>query len=1054
VLVVIGQISLITFCALAFCIYVGWGASGIALPRMLRPHAALLTPIVGYAIACWIGFMGVSTVLNLKWSLIITLLLATILNIWAWKQGLRPRPKIWLREWALFALLLVTLVVGVAPLLQYGYITVIGQGWDTESYLPMAQHMIDYPLSQFQQAPASSLRELTSNPPIIGVTLAFPVFQGFLMLLSQQTALMTFAPLQAFLRMLGILGIYIWLRATMGLGRRTALIGSAGASAGSLMLWISYFNFGMQMSAWPLLAAALTIGIATVEALASAPALSDNSQRRALIGQLILGAIVLAALPVAYYPALTIWIPMAAGLGAALVIEAFIRKAHPFRIIIAGLVLGAATALFGLITIFDYFEGFSFRYSIPAQHVGPERYIAPVETVGLAAFRLPDFGAQLPSIVLNIALAIMVVVSIIGLLLPRIKNRTEPENSAAIDKGWFALRWFLVVAGVLAYLIWLRASKSYPYAYMKGSSYAGFVAWGLFAFGLHMLALRLKRPQRWGLLLVAAIPLCIAIWSQVYTIRDHWRGPAIFGRDISAFDQAAQMIPQGSQVLLTSDSAFTGPISGQLMSSLYGNTILGHISTAYTSHDYWPAGQTPDYVVLAAKEDPWPLDYGAEEIWRSNSNAIFKLPSDTQILLGRSAIYSSAPPISRSSPGQLAIWRRGGENLSSTEFSIAVGDQLSFDQSAQGQTRLRSVQLRLASLQAQSLTLSYGEQSQQLELGAGVNEIQVAMQAPDVLRLNSENPVSLIDVVAQAASEPSPATVSLNQQQIAWSAYSQQDGPISTLVIDNANPGNNAVRMELLVVKDTFNEYSNALRTLAVLPNNSRWELQFDLAASATQAMVNGEPTPLLDLSATQPRNDTYFGMLVFYNGDEIVQQLPVFTLNVDGWQVVEFNPVHYSTEVLDLRKPSQLPINQRLLLDHTLSNEEAGLHLNGVYLQYAQPEPGAPRDTAISKQQALNVQLYWQGQASAAPLMVSVQLLDAEDRKWAQWDGVIGGDWMPIMQWQNDQRVRQDLPLSLDPETPAGNYRVLLVAYDATNGQPVPLAGQQAVSLGEIAIR
>src|SRR5690606_29385394 len=137
-------------CALAFCIYVGWGASGIALPRMLRPHAALLTPIVGYAIACWIGFMGVSTVLNLKWSLIITLLLATILNIWAWKKGLRPRPKIWLREWALFALLLVTLVVGVAPLLQYGYITVIGQGWDTESYLPMAQHMIDYPLSQFQ----------------------------------------------------------------------------------------------------------------------------------------------------------------------------------------------------------------------------------------------------------------------------------------------------------------------------------------------------------------------------------------------------------------------------------------------------------------------------------------------------------------------------------------------------------------------------------------------------------------------------------------------------------------------------------------------------------------------------------------------------------------------------------------------------------------------------------------------------------------------------------------------------------------------------------------
>src|SRR5690606_29132285 len=110
--------------------------------------------------------------------------------------------------------LFITLVVGIAPILQYSYLTVIGQGWDTESYLPMAQHMIDYPLSRFSEAPPSSLRELTSNPPIIGVTLAFPVFQGFLMLISQYSALLTFAPLQAFLRMLGILGIYIWLRAT------------------------------------------------------------------------------------------------------------------------------------------------------------------------------------------------------------------------------------------------------------------------------------------------------------------------------------------------------------------------------------------------------------------------------------------------------------------------------------------------------------------------------------------------------------------------------------------------------------------------------------------------------------------------------------------------------------------------------------------------------------------------------------------------------------------------------------------------------------------------
>jgi hypothetical protein len=341
-------------------------------------------------------------VLDLRWSLALLLVVATALNILAWRRGARPSPRVVLRaEWPLLALLLITLLVGVLPLLRYGYLTAIGQGWDTESYLPMAPHLIDYPVARIPEAPLSPLRDLVRNPPQIGVTLGFSVFQGMTMLLSRQSALATFAPLLALLRMLGVLAIYIWLRATMGLGVWPALLGAAGASAGALLLWVSYFNFGMQMAAWPLLALGLTLGIAAVEQLARPPAtrdprpeirdprsrhvplLSPVSRLLSPVSCLLLTGVALAALPVAYYPALTIWVPLALALGAARLVESLVGgggkaiMVGAARLLAAGLALGLVTLVLAAPTIQDYYAGFSFRYSLPAQHVGPDRFFDP-----------------------------------------------------------------------------------------------------------------------------------------------------------------------------------------------------------------------------------------------------------------------------------------------------------------------------------------------------------------------------------------------------------------------------------------------------------------------------------------------------------------------------------------------------------------------------------------------------------------------------------------------------------------------------------------------------
>ncbi|HEX9370953.1 MAG TPA: hypothetical protein VF897_08100, partial [Roseiflexaceae bacterium] len=929
-LVVLGQITLIVICALALCFYVGWGATALGLPAPLRPFATPLTPLIGYALAIWLGYMGVSTALDLRWSLATLLALATALNLAAWWRGARPRLAVLRREnLPIVALFLVTLLAGVLPLLRYGYLTAIGQGWDTESYLPMAQHLIDYPLARIPAAPISPLRDLVRDPPRIGVTLGFSVFQGMTMLLSRQSALASFAPLLALLRALGILAIYVWLRATMGLGRRAALLGTAGASAGALLLWVTYFNFAMQLAAWPLLALGLTIGIAAVEDIARPttnhrpPTTDEETQRHGdtetiyntlpgsrlssrwmvlgpsrwhRLGVALLAGVALAALPVAYYPALTIWIPMALGLGAARFVESFRRGPYepgPIGTLLGALALGAAVVLLSILPIQDYYRGFSFRYSLPAQHIGPDRFIAPSETLGLAAFRLPDSGPQLPAALSLLAAGIMVVLAAAGLVWPTTDDRrpaTDDEVISAVggrrsaansrpgtpwvvlESPMVRLRWLGVAAAAVAYLGWLRFGRPYEYAYMKGSAYAGFVAWGLVALGWQALRARVGARARALIAALALAPLLVAGWAQALTIADHWSGPAIFTRDIAAFDAADAQVPPGATVAITSDAAFTGPNSGLFSALLYGREIWGHLVTAYTGFDYWPEGRMPQYALLAAAERPWPLALGGQELWRSGAVAIYRLDDGAHVLQGRSEFYSPAPPADRGSPAALAIWRRGGayrEARHDQPLLISIGDMLSFGPGhAQGAARDQQIHLTVASLVAQAVTLSYGERTERVALAAGVSQIDMRLATPAELTIAPDDRLALIDAVARAPEAAAAPRVQLESGQVAWGIVAEQRGSTTNLRLDLANPDRHALRIGLTVVEDTFDAPHRPLRLLAAAPISGVWQLQIDLVRGATQALIGKAPTPLLTLDAApNPPDGAYFGVLTLYDG-------------------------------------------------------------------------------------------------------------------------------------------------------------------------------------------
>src|SRR5262245_39035169 len=258
------QLLLILVAATALACWCGWGLAHLALPAALRPYSGLLAPLLGYALAIVVGYWFVWTVSGLSLALVALLLLTAALNIAAWRRGGPPQLSAMRAHWPLLALLLVTLLVGIAPLLHYGHPAVIGAGWDIETALPTARYLERGPIAAIAAASANPLRDLVRDPPRIGKTLGFAVWQGMLAVLLRKEAVLTVGPLLAWLRALGGLAVYVLFRATLGMRRGPALLGAAWTSAGALLLWISYFNFEKQLAAWPLIPLGLLLGVAAV----------------------------------------------------------------------------------------------------------------------------------------------------------------------------------------------------------------------------------------------------------------------------------------------------------------------------------------------------------------------------------------------------------------------------------------------------------------------------------------------------------------------------------------------------------------------------------------------------------------------------------------------------------------------------------------------------------------------------------------------------------------------------------------------------------------------
>nr|MDQ2998176.1 hypothetical protein [Chloroflexota bacterium] len=572
---------------------------------------------------------------------------------------------------------------------------------------------------------------------------------------------------------------------------------------------------------------------------------------------------------------------------------------------------------------------------------------------------------------------------------------------------------------------------------------------------------RAGRRARVALVGLLALLLLTTAWAQALTIGDHWSGPANFRRDIATFDQAASIVPADATVVVTSDGSFTGPTSGLFATMLYGREIWGHLSTAYAGLNYWPEGRMPQYALLAANEHAWPLDLGGRELWRSDAAALYQLDPRAQVLLGRTNIYSPAPVTNKKSPAALEIWRRGGANRVATPdapLKLLVGKTLRFGPGQpDGEAPAQQVALTVATLAPQRVVIANNASTTPFDLAAGVNQISLPVVGPAAIVITPTESLALIHLVAVPADVSVSPEIQLDNRQIAWSATAAQHSEIIQLRVQIANPGRHALRIGLTIVEDAFDRPEQLGQILAAAPLDKPWQISIDPVSGATEALVGRQPTPLLKAStAPNPPDTGFFGILDIYDGEQAVAHTPVFSFRIVQGKLAVFAAVPFTVESTPAgRLVAPLPGNRRALLDEASRPLDGqAITLEQAVLAHRTPWPGAPADAPLPPGTPLTTQLFWRaGSTPTPPMMVSLQVLGADNHKWAQWDGALGGDWRPAQTWQPGEHVRQDVPLQLDPATPPGAYRLVLVAYDPASGQPKTFGGQSSLDLGELVV-
>jgi hypothetical protein len=212
--------------------------------------------------------------------------------------------------------------------------------------------------------------------------------------------------------------------------------------------------------------------------------------------------------------------------------------------------------------------------------------------------------------------------------------------------------------------------------------------------------------------------------------------------------------------------------------------------------------------------------------------------------------------------------------------------------------------------------------------------------------------------------------------------------------------------------------------------------LTIDLQSPALT--LNGEPQ---EVQTDVLHDGRYFAALWVYQGEQVRRVLPFVRFERRAGLVTNVVPLDLNVAFVRLVEPAQL-------LDIGIGD---GITLHGYTLSGANGASPAH----LQPGDRVRVSLLWQSRKVQEDFaMVFVQLLDADNRKIAEWNGAAGGAWWPTPAWQPGQRIWQDIPLTIAPDAPAGSYRLVAGLFNVKTGERLSVEdGSDMLHLGTIEI-
>ncbi len=1045
------SLPLFAFISIIFLAYLGYGVVRLLLPRDWRSAEGLLAPLVGYVLLLLVGYYAVRTVLNLFGALIVVLVLATLLNGLALWRRWGARPLLTVRQHGpAWLIALAAFVLAILPLLAYGYSAPIGENWDPENYLPVTEYLVRVPRNQIMEMPASPLRELNADPPRIGLTLGFSILQGTLQQLLGWDARQSFAPTIAVLYGLTALALYTLFHQGFGMSRRASLLATLFGGLYALALWIAFFNFGMQMSALPLVPLALALWLA---------ALREPSWRT-----VVLSGATVAALPVAYYPALTVFVPVALGLG----LHELVRARPRWTRLVAGLGTALLAPALAWGTILDYQAGFSYRYSQQMTTLGLFHFPSWAQVLGLSPFsRTEEALATAWTVAQFVGLFLLLLAAALALWRsPKRWLWMAALAPAILYLGWLR-GWFWPLATALEQREVLSAAlaerfRSYPYAFVKGAVFVIPLLLGLAAEGwdkLWQLTAAIPRSPRLrlgqaALAALLVVPLALSLYADGRLVARYWQQPSHFDHDVIRVEGAVDLLPPGASVHLTGRPERSRVVLGIFAYFLRDHPLQGRLSTAYGALDQRPPGSAPPFALLDADDDPHALGFlPAERLWSGGGMALYQRdPAVTSFLDLREDAYSQRPAAEVRSQEPLAerlLQGFGACPTASAEqplvlYSDAQGLSRRDDRGQDGGTR--TLLLGIATLEQVTITLRWADgTTEQAMLTPGFSTYRSRPhQVPTRVEIFPQGLREVFPFWAALRAESQEAAIELRPEVAVMRLLTVASQTSLNITLPLRNHSQRPLRLALEVWENTFHAaHHYAWWGPLLLPEEGSVFLSADLQERRAYALL-GNITVSFDahpgaLDWPEVADGSYFAALWVYYGSHVLEVLPVGQFRVEDGQVQDLQGLDLST---------------RLVWPHS-PGETSGAHF-GPAIELSAYERGYRR---FRPGESVPLALEWHAlERVPVNYAVSAQIA-GQGQLYGQWDGPVGQAYSATM-WRPGQYIRDDIPLQVAQDAPPGRYRLIVVVYDPATGVRLPVNTADgtplgdALDLGEIIVR